>query len=79
MDRRNLNRNPNYRRNNDSLKEEMKEQTKDFKERFVKAKEPGSSHKVLEEVHPHALDKTIKSLIVYDILPKLSIHSKIVH
>ena len=36
-------------RNDDSLKEEMKEQIEDFKETFVKAKEPRSSHTVLED------------------------------
>ena len=70
MDRRNLNRNQSYRRNNrrndDSLKEKMKEQTKYFKETFVKDNEPGSSHTVLEEVHLDALDKTIKSLVICD-------------
>ena len=70
MDRRNLNRNQNYRRNNrgnvDYLKEEMKEQIEDFKDTFVKTKEPESSHIVLEEVHLDAPDKTIKSLIVCD-------------
>ena len=70
MDRRNFNRNQNYRRNNrrsdDSLREEMKEQTEDFRDTFSKAKELESSHIVLEETHHDALDKKIKSLIVYD-------------
>ena len=68
MDRRNFNRNQNYRRNNrrneNALKEEMKEQIEDFRDTIVKAKEPKSSHIVLEEIHHDALDKTIKSLIV---------------
>ena len=70
MDRRNFNKNQNYRRNNrisdDSLREEMKEQTKDFGDTFVKAKELESSHTFLEEIHHDAPDKTIKSLIVCD-------------
>ena len=65
-----MNRNQNYRRNNkrndDSLKEEMKEHIADFKETFVKAKEPGISHIVLEEEHLDAPNNTIKSLIVCD-------------
>ena len=70
MDRRNFNKNQNYRRNNkrndENLREEMKEQSKDFKDTFVKAKEPKSSHIVLEEIHHDAPNKTIKSLIVCD-------------
>ena len=41
----------------------MKEHTKNFRETFVKAKEPESSHTVLEGTHH---DKTVKSLIVSD-------------
>ena len=44
----------------------MKDHIEDFKEIFVKAKKPGSSHIVLEEVHLDAPDKTIKSLVVCD-------------
>ena len=70
MARRNLNRNHNYKRNNrrddNSLKEEMKEKIGDFKETFVKAKEPRSSHIVLEEVHLDAPDNIVKSLVVCD-------------
>ena len=44
----------------------MKEQIEDFRETFFKAKEPSSSHTVLEETHHDALDKTIKSLIFSD-------------
>ena len=44
----------------------MKEQIEDFKETFVKAKEPRSSHTILEEVYFDALDKTLKSHIVCD-------------
>ena len=43
----------------------MKEQTEDFRETFVKAKEPKSSHTVLE-VHHDAPNKIVKSLIVSD-------------
>ena len=69
MDRRNLNRNLNYRRNNnrkndESPTKEMKEQTKDFKETFVKDKEPRSSIIVLEEVYFDIPEKKIKSHIV---------------
>ena len=46
----------------------MKEKIEDFRETFVKAKEPGSSHIVLEETHHDAPDKTIKSPIVSDFL-----------
>lgn len=70
MDRRNLNKNHNYRRNNrrndDSLKEEKKELTDELKEKFMKVKEPGSSHTVLDEANPNVPDKTVKSLIVCD-------------
>ena len=70
IDRRNFNRNQNYRRNNrrtdECLKEEMKEQTKDFRDTFVKAKEPKSSHIVIEEKHHDAPNKIIKSLIIFD-------------
>ena len=71
MDKMNFNRNQNFRRNNrrrsvDSLREEMKEQIEDFRDTFVKAKEPKSSHIVLEEIHHDAPNKTIKSLIVCD-------------
>ena len=45
---------------------EMEEQAEDFKETFVKAKEPISSHTILEEVHIDAHEKTIKSHIVCD-------------
>ena len=44
----------------------MKEQIEYFKDAFVKAKEPKSSHIVLEEIHHDAPDKTIKSLIICD-------------
>ena len=44
----------------------MKEQIEDFREAFFKAKEPESSHTVLEEIHHDTSDKTIKSLIVCD-------------
>ena len=37
-----------------------------FKEMFVKANDPESSHTALEEVYLDAPDKTIKSLIVCD-------------
>ena len=61
MGRRNFNKNQNHRRNNrrngDSLKEEMKEQIEDFRDIFVKAKEPESSHIVLEEIYHDAPDK----------------------
>ena len=71
MDRRNFNRNQNYRINNrkrsvDSLGEEMKEQKKDFRDTFVKAKEPKIYHIVLEEINHDAPNKTIKSLIICD-------------
>ena len=71
MDRRNFNRYQNYRRNNrrrsvDRLREEMKEKIEDFRETFVKAKEPKSSHIVLEEIHHDAPDKKVKSLIICD-------------
>ena len=44
----------------------MEEQVEDFKETFVKAKEPGSSLTVLEEVHIDVMEKKIKSHIVCD-------------
>ena len=44
----------------------MKEKTKDFKETFVKAKEPESFHIALEGTHHDALDKIVKSLIISD-------------
>ena len=44
----------------------MKEQTKDFRETFVKAKEIESSHIILEGIHHDASDKIVKSLIVRD-------------
>ena len=71
MDRRNFNRNQNYRRNNrrrsvDSLREEMKEQTEDFRDTFVKAKEPKNYHTIIEEIHHDAPDKIVKSLIISD-------------
>ena len=70
MDRRNFNRNQNSIRNKrrsvDSLREEMNEQIEDFRYTFVKAKEPKSSHTVLEEIHHDAPNKTIKSLIICD-------------
>ena len=44
----------------------MKEQIEDFRETFVKAKEPESSHIVLEEIHHDAPDKIVKSLIISD-------------
>ena len=72
MDRKNFNKNQNYRRNNrrsvDSLREKMKEQIEYFRDTFVKAKEPRSSHTFLEETHHDAPDKTIKSPLVSDIL-----------
>ena len=46
----------------------MKEKIEDFRETFVKAKELGSSHTVLEGTHHVAPDKTIKSLIVSDFI-----------
>ena len=68
MNRRNLNRNQNYkrknRRNDDSLKEEKKEQIEYFKETFVKAKELGNFHAVLEEVNLNVPDKIAKSPII---------------
>ena len=52
MDRRNLNRNQKYKRKNNRRNDgSLKEQIKDFKETFVKAKELGSSLIVLEEVY----------------------------
>ena len=66
MDRRKFNRFENYRRSDDSLREEMKDQIEFFRDTFVKAKEPKSSHTVLEEIHHDAPDKTLKSLIVCD-------------
>ena len=72
MDRRIFNRNQNHRRNKrrsvDSLRDEMKEKIEDFKETLIKAKEPSSSHIVLEETHHDALDKIIKSPVVSDFL-----------
>lgn len=72
MDRRIFNRNQNPRRKNkinvDSLRDEMKEKIEDFRETFVKAKEPSSSHTVLEEINHDTPDKTIKSPIVSDFL-----------
>ena len=44
----------------------MKEQTEDFRETFVREKELGSSHTILEGTHHDAPDKTIKSLVVSD-------------
>ena len=44
----------------------MKEQIEDFKETFVKAKEPESSYTILEEIHHDAPNKIVKSLIVND-------------
>ena len=44
----------------------MKEQIEDFRETFVKEKEPRSSHTILEGTHHDAHDKTIKSLFVSD-------------
>ena len=44
----------------------MKEKIEDFKETFIKEKEPGSSHIVLEETHHDAPNKTIKLLVVSD-------------
>ena len=46
----------------------MKEQIEDFKETFVKEKELGISHTVMEEVHFDAPNKIVKSLIVCDSL-----------
>ena len=70
MDRRIFNRNQNSRRNRrrsvNSLRDEMKEKIGDFRETFVKAKELGSSHTVLEGTHHDTPDKTIKSLFVSD-------------
>ena len=48
------------------MKEEMKEHIEDFKETFVKAKEPRSYHIVMEEVHFDAPNKIVKSLVVCD-------------
>ena len=44
----------------------MKEEAKDFKETFVKDKELGSSHIVLEKVYFDAPDKTLKSHTICD-------------
>ena len=60
MDRRDLNKNKNYRCNN--RRNEVNEQPNELKESFMKAKEPKISHIVLEDV----LDKTMKSLIICD-------------
>ena len=46
----------------------MKEKAEDFRETFVKAKEPSSSHIVLEETHHDAPNMTIKSPNVSDFL-----------
>ena len=45
----------------------MKEKIEDFRETFVKAKEPSNSHTVLEETHHDAPDKIIKSHVVNEI------------
>ena len=44
----------------------MKEQIEDFRETFVKAKELGSSHTVLEGTHHDVPNKIINSLVVSD-------------
>ena len=44
----------------------MKEQIEDFKETFVKAKEPRSYNIFLKESYFDASDKTLKSQIVCD-------------
>ena len=46
----------------------MKEQIEDFRETFIKEKEPGNSHIILEETRLDALDKIIKSPVVSDFL-----------
>ena len=53
----------------------MKEQIEDFRETFVKSKEPRSSHTILEGTHHDAPNKIVKSLF----LSKLKIYSKIEH
>ena len=60
MDRRDLNRNQNYKRNN--RRNELKEQPNELKESFLKAMEPESSHTAIENVP----SKIMKSIIVYD-------------
>ena len=66
MDKRDLNRNQNYRRNNirndDGLKKEMKEKINELKESFVKDKEEKISHTVPKDVP----NNTMKLLIVCD-------------
>ena len=77
MDMRNNNWNPNFRRknstniksndnNNNSQKDKLKEHGKEFKEVFVKAKDPSSSHLVLEEQYFDAPDEMMKSTIICD-------------
>ena len=44
----------------------MKKKIENFRETFVKAKEPESSYSNLKEIHHDAPDKTVKLLIVSD-------------
>ena len=57
MDRRDLNKNQNYRRNN--RRNEVKEQTNELKESFVKAMELEISHTTIENTP----NKMMKPLI----------------
>ena len=75
MDTRNLNRNQNYRRNNNKnhrrdnnrQRDEIKEHVEEFKEVFVKAKEPKISFVIVEEEKLFdAHDDRLKSVIVCD-------------
>ena len=64
MERRNFNKNPNYRRSNNrndnSQKEVIKENVDEFKEVFVKANNPEISHIVLEEQYFDAPNGRLK-------------------
>lgn len=77
MDMRNINRNPKFSRNNkknvkrndsnnNSKKDELREHVEEFKEVFVKEKDPSSSQIVLEEQYFDAHDERLKSTIICD-------------
>lgn len=70
MDMRNINMNPNYRRNtiinvrrndsrNNSKKDELREHVEESKEVFVKAKDPSSSQDILEEQYFDGPNKSL--------------------
>lgn len=74
---RKINRNQNFRRNNNinvrrndssnnSQKDELREHEEEFKEVFVKEKDPSSSHIVLEEQSFDAPYERMNSTIISD-------------